>query len=84
MTRVSPCGKRSDAMRDLKISLSFKWYEFLLILVEAGLVAMGVWALVDSLIIASPVAAWKFFLLFIIWALPGGAILVFFRPRSGV
>lgn len=67
-------------MKDIKLTLSIKWYEILLVMIEMGLLAAGVWALADSLMIGSPVAAWKFLLLFIIWALPGAAILFFFKP----
>ncbi len=69
-------------MKEIKISLSLKWYEALLIILELGLLAGGVWALADSLMIGSPEAAWKFFLLFVIWALPGAIVLFFFRPAK--
>ena len=67
-------------MKEIKLAFTIKWYELLLVMIEMGLLAAGVWALVDSLIIGSPVAAWRFLLLFIIWALPGAAILFFFKP----
>ncbi len=67
-------------MKDIKLTLSLKWYEILLVMIEMGLLAAGSWALADSLMIGSPVAAWRFLLLFIIWALPGAAILFFFKP----
>ncbi len=69
-------------MKEIKIALSLKWYEIILIMIELGLLAGGLWALADSLMIGSPVAAWKFLILFIIWALPGAAILLFFKPAK--
>ncbi|MBI1752803.1 MAG: hypothetical protein HY014_14595 [Acidobacteria bacterium] len=67
-------------MLNLKVNFQMKWYEGLLWAVEIGLVAFGLWALVDTLMISCSKAAWRFLLLFLIWALPGAAVLVFFRP----
>ena len=82
MMKPQKCGWRSNIVKEFKLNISFKWYELLLILIEAGLVLAGLWALFDSLSIGSPVAAWRFLLLFVIWALPGGMVLVFFRPKE--
>ncbi|ACG71584.1 conserved hypothetical protein [Anaeromyxobacter sp. K] len=68
-------------LKRLKLSIALEWYEILLIGVTAGLLAFGLWALVDTLLIASPVAAWRFLALFVVWSLPGIAILAFVRPR---
>lgn len=70
-------------MQIIKVNLSIRWYSLLLILVELGLVAFGAWALIDSVNIGSTVAGCKFFLLFLIWSLPGLAVLLFFRPKQG-
>jgi len=69
-------------MKDIKIAFQFKWYEFLLLAIEAGLLFLAFWALIDSLLIATPIAAWRFFQFFIILALPGAAIFVFFKPKK--
>jgi hypothetical protein len=54
----------------------------LLLLVEAGLLAFGLWAFVDSVSIDSSHAAYRFLLLFVIWSLPGIAVLAFVRPKA--
>lgn len=82
MNRPRNCGKRSNAMKEINIALKFKWYELLLICIEAGLLFMAFWSCVDSILIAAPVAAWHFFLFFIVLALPGAALLVFFKPKK--
>lgn len=69
-------------MKDIKIAVQFKWYEFLLLAIEGGLAALALWSLVDSLLIAAPLAAWHFFLFFTVLALPGAAIFVFFKPKK--
>lgn len=69
-------------MKDIKIAFQFKWYELLLLAIEAGLVLLAFWSLIDSLLIKTPVAAWHFFQFFVILALPGAAIFVFFRPKK--
>lgn len=69
-------------MKSIKVNLDIKWYEILLFCVEAGLLVFGGWALVDSLLIGSTVAGWRFFFLFFVWSLPGAAILIFLRPRK--
>ncbi|ABC80106.1 hypothetical protein [Anaeromyxobacter dehalogenans] len=71
-----------DRLKQLKIQISLQWYELILIGVTAGLLAFGVWALIDTLLISSPVAAWRFLALFVIWSLPGIAVLAFVRPRT--
>lgn len=68
-------------MKDIIVGLKIKWYELLLFVIEAGLLFMAVWSCVDSVIIAAPVAAWHFFLFFVVLALPGAALLIFFRPK---
>ncbi len=69
-------------MKDINIAVKFKWYELMLLCIEAGLLLIAVWSLVDSLLIAAPIAAWHFFLFFIVLALPGAALLVFFKPKG--
>ena len=69
-------------MRGFKLNVHLKWHEALLVLIEAGLLVFGLWACIDSLLIGSPVAAYKFLLLFVIWALPGAMILAFFKPKK--
>ena len=66
----------------VKFSLELKWYELVLASVTFGLLAFGTWALVDTLLISSPVAAWRFLALFVIWSLPGVAVLAFVKPRK--
>jgi len=68
-------------MKDINIGLKFKWYELLLFVIEAGLLFLAAWSCIDSIIIGAPVAAWRFFLFFMVLALPGAALLVFFRPK---
>jgi len=70
-------------MKSIKINLDMKWYEIVLFLVEAGLLAFGLWACVDSVMIGSTVAGFRFFFLFFVWSLPGAAILIFLRPKKG-
>ncbi|HNX22701.1 MAG TPA: hypothetical protein PKG60_01545 [Spirochaetota bacterium] len=69
-------------MKDIKLAFSLKWYELLLVMIELGLLAAGIWACIDSLSIGCPMAAWRFLLLFVIWALPGAVILFFFKPAA--
>jgi hypothetical protein len=66
----------------LRVNLRFRWYKLLLFLVTAGLLAFGLWAFVDSVSIGSSHAAFRFLLLFVIWSLPGIAILAFVRPKA--
>lgn len=66
----------------LRVNLQIRWYKLLLLLVEAGLLAFGIWAFVDTVSVGASHAAYRFLLLFIIWSLPGIAILAFVRPRS--
>ncbi len=66
----------------LRVNLKIRWYKLLLFLVEAGLLAFGIWAFVDTVSVGASHAAYRFLLLFIIWSLPGIAILAFVRPRS--
>lgn len=70
------------SLKQLKFSINLQWYELILIGVSVGLLAFGLWALVDTLLISSPVAAWRFLALFAIWSLPGIAVLAFVRPRA--
>ncbi|MFB3814776.1 MAG: hypothetical protein ACE14L_11770 [Terriglobales bacterium] len=69
-------------MRTLKINISARWYTVLLFLVEVGLLAFGLWAMLDSISIGASHAGWRFMLLFVIWSLPGVAVLLFFRPKN--
>jgi len=69
-------------VRNFRINFEFNWSIALLIAVELGLLAFGVWALVDTLLISAPRAAWRFLALFVVWALPGASVLIFFRPRK--
>lgn len=69
------------SLKRLKLSIAMEWYEVALVGVTVGLLAFGLWALVDTLLISSPVAAWRFLALFVVWSLPGIAVLAFVRPR---
>lgn len=66
----------------LKVNLQFRWYKLLLLLVTAGLLTFGLWAFVDSVSVGASHAAFRFLLLFVIWSLPGIAVLAFVRPRT--
>jgi len=66
----------------LRVNLTFRWYKLLLLLVTSGLLLFGLWAFVDSVSIGSSHAAFRFILLFVIWSLPGIAVLAFVRPRT--
>ncbi|MGO9530513.1 MAG: hypothetical protein ACLP3B_04960 [Syntrophobacteraceae bacterium] len=66
----------------VKVNLRFRWYKLLLFLVTAGLLTFGFWAFFDSVSIGSSHAAFRFLLLFVIWSLPGIAILAFVRPKT--
>jgi hypothetical protein len=74
--------KEGDMENILRVNLRFRWYKLLLFLVEAGLIAFGVWAFVDSVLIGASHAGYRFLLLFVVWSLPGMAVLVFVRPRT--
>ena len=65
----------------LSINFRLRWYKLLLFLVTAGLLLFGLWAFVDSVSIGSSHAASRFLLLFVIWSLPGVAVLAFVRPK---
>ncbi len=67
----------------LTFNLRFRWYKLLLFMVEAGLVAFGFWAFLDTVSVGASHAAYRFLLLFVIWSLPGWAVLAFVRPRNG-
>jgi hypothetical protein len=66
----------------LSVHLRFGWYKLLLFLVTFGLIVFGLWAFVDSVSIGSSHAAYRFLLLFVIWSLPGIAVLAFVRPKA--
>ena len=68
-------------MKEINLALKFKWYELLLFGITAGLLVLAVWSCVDSIMIGTPVAARNFFLFFVVLALPGAALLVFFKPK---
>ncbi|MEN6438792.1 MAG: hypothetical protein ABFD97_09430 [Syntrophobacter sp.] len=67
----------------LTFNLKFRWYKLLLFSVEAGLLAFGFWAFLDTVSVGASHAAFRFLLLFVIWSLPGMAVLAFVRPRNG-
>ncbi len=66
----------------LRVNLKIRWYKLLLFLVTAGLLVFSLWAFVDAVSVGASHAAFRFLLLFVIWSLPGIAILAFVRPRS--
>jgi high-affinity Fe2+/Pb2+ permease len=66
----------------LKFNLQFRWYKLFLLLVTAGLLTFGLWAFVDSVSVGASHAAFRFLLLFVIWSLPGIAVLAFVRPGT--
>ncbi|MEM5788057.1 MAG: hypothetical protein AAGU11_12125 [Syntrophobacteraceae bacterium] len=67
----------------LTCNIRFRWYKLLLFMVEAGLLAFGFWAFLDSVSVGASHAAYRFLLLFAIWSLPGWAVLAFVRPGNG-
>jgi len=70
------------AVKELNFSIRIKWYEVLLVLVECGLLLFGLWSCVDSIMIGSTVAGWRFMLLFAVWALPGAVVFFLFKPKK--
>jgi hypothetical protein len=66
----------------LKVTFKFRWYKLLLLMAEMGLLAFGIWACLDTITVGASHAAFRFLLLFVVWSLPGIAVLVFVRPKT--
>lgn len=62
------------------LALNLRWYEAWGWAVVIGMLAFGLWGMYDGFSIGSARAGWRFFLLFVIFTLPGFIVMAFFKP----